>query len=87
MSETTSFNPSDEYINALLCKVAYEGVPAIAKIIPSTAIMEMMFLSAVKATILLREEMVTISISGIRMMVLITSVMLLELMLFSLAKE
>lgn len=26
MSETTSFNPSDEYINALLCKVAYEGV-------------------------------------------------------------
>lgn len=25
MSETTSFNPSDEYINALLCKVAYEG--------------------------------------------------------------
>ena len=21
MSETTSFNPSDEYINALLCKV------------------------------------------------------------------
>ena len=26
MSETTSFNPSSEYINALLCKVAYEGV-------------------------------------------------------------
>ena len=26
MSETTSFNPSDEYINALLSKVAYEGV-------------------------------------------------------------
>ena len=26
MSETTSFNLSDEYINALLCKVAYEGV-------------------------------------------------------------
>lgn len=24
MSETTSFNPSDEYINALLCKVAYD---------------------------------------------------------------
>lgn len=26
MSETTSFNPSDEYINALLCKVAYEDL-------------------------------------------------------------
>lgn len=26
MSETTSFNPSNEYINALLSKVAYEGV-------------------------------------------------------------
>lgn len=26
MSETTSFNPSSEYINALLCKVAYEDL-------------------------------------------------------------
>lgn len=26
MSETTSFNPNNEYINALLSKVAYEGV-------------------------------------------------------------